>query len=93
MTLPGVPQGFTQSVDSSRTVSLAWAIPTTGGAPEGYVIEAGSAPGLADLAVISVPGLVFIAPNVAPGTYYVRVRAVNGAGRGPATLDAMVVVR
>ncbi len=75
---PAAPTVLTAAV-SGRTVSLSWTPPA--GAITGYVLEAGSAPGLANiilgLALGGAPGIV--APNVPPGTYYVRVRAANGS--------------
>lgn len=75
---PSAPSGLTASL-AGTTVALSWTPPA--GAITGYVLEAGSAPGLANiipaLPLGGAPGIV--APNVPPGTYYVRVRAANGA--------------
>jgi len=89
--LPGTPLNLTASV-SGATVSLAWAAPASGGAPASYVLEAGSAPGLADIAVAPVAGTGIVVPGVPAGRYFVRVRAVNAAGSGPPTTDVAVVV-
>lgn len=89
--LPGAPQNLTAEV-SGRTVTLAWSTPVSGGAPSGYVLEAGSSPGLADIAAAPVSATGFVAPNVPTGRYYVRVRATNAAGSGPPTSDREVVV-
>jgi hypothetical protein len=66
-------------VYGDRSVSLSWS-----GPPElanGYVVEAGSGPGLADLASLTVDGgTTLIVPNVPTGSYYVRVRARNYIG-------------
>jgi hypothetical protein len=69
------PTDLTASVNSQLVV-LRWQ-----GDGTQWVIQAGSAPGLSDLAnaVVSSPNRVFVASNVPPGTYYVRVRAVGGA--------------
>jgi predicted nicotinamide N-methyase len=64
----------------------------SGGAPSGYVLEAGSSPGLADIAVAPLSATGFVAPNVPTGRYYVRVRATNAAGSSPPTSDREVVV-
>jgi hypothetical protein len=93
-TFPGSPTNLTATV-SGANVSLSWTAPTSGSAPTGYVVEAGSANGLADVARIPIgPGTTFSSgPVVPPGTYYVRVRAVNGAGTGPLSNGVVVVVR
>lgn len=89
--VPGAPQSLTPGV-SGGTVTLAWMPPGTGGSPASYVVEAGSAPGLSNLASVPVIGTSFVASGVPRGTYYVRVRAVNAAGSGPPTADVTVVV-
>ena len=73
---------------SGNTVILNWnAVP---GATS-YLLEAGSAIGLANLAQITVtsPTLTATAPN---GIYYVRVRSVNACGIGPPTPDVIITV-
>ena len=44
------------------------------------LIDAGSAPGLTDLASFAVGATTGYAVDVPPGTYYVRVRAANALG-------------
>jgi hypothetical protein len=89
--VPGSPQSLGATV-TGRTVTLAWTAPTTGGAATGYILEAGTGPGLADIAAAPLPSPGFAAANVPPGRYYVRVRATNAAGSGPPTADVTVVV-
>ena len=66
-------------------MSLAWRRPLDGDPVQTYVIEAGSAPGAADLASFSTgsTATTFEAAGVPAGTYYLRVRANNGGGSGP----------
>jgi len=90
--LPGAPVNFTSSVASNGTVSFTWAPPQTGGPPTGYVLEAGSGPGQANLAVVPVAGTTLVVPGVPSGTYLVRVRAVNATGQGLATPEVTVFV-
>ena len=75
-----------------RDVRFSWTPPATGGAPTHYLLEAGSAPGLTNIAVVPVSSPGFFVPGVPPGTYYVRVRAANGAGVGPASNEVELVV-
>lgn len=86
---PNKPHSLTESGTGS-TVDLRW-IPGAGGpAPTGYVIEAGSAPGLSDLAVLPVGNVTRFVTTAPPGNYYVRVRAVNGRGPSEASNEILV---
>ena len=87
--LPGAPTGLVANV-AGRNVSLAWVAPA--GPVTGYLLEYGGAEGLTLSSIPLGPTTVFAANNAPPGTFYVRVRAVNAAGVGPPTLDAVVVV-
>ncbi len=89
---PGAPNAPTTLVHSrvNGNVNLRWNAPN-GPAPTGYLIEAGSAPGLSDLARAQVGTATFFSAPVPPGTYYVRVRAIND--RGPGLPSNEVVVR
>jgi hypothetical protein len=91
--VPDAPTALTASVSGS-TVSLAWSAPLAG-TPTAYVIEAGSASGLANLASFSTnsPATTFTASGVALGTYYVRLRATNAAGTSGASNEVTVIVR
>jgi predicted phage tail protein len=97
VTLPAAPAVATApallraNVEPNRTVTLAWAPPLVGVATS-YVVEAGSAAGLANLAVLTVgpaPSLQVVAP---PGSYFVRVRAVNSAGTSAVSNEIVVTV-
>lgn len=81
--LPPAPTVPTATVDLSpfyATVTLQWpAVPDAAG----YLLEVGSAPGRTDLYRIALPVNGLVAPGVPYGLYFVRVRAVNGAGLGP----------
>jgi len=84
--VPGAPSAFTASA-SGLQLSGSWTVPTTGGAPTSYVVEAsGTADFASVLATIPVPtGTSFsmTAPDgAAGGTFYLRVRGVNAAGTG-----------
>lgn len=90
---PSAPTGLVASASGS-SVTLAWSAPASAPAPDTYVIEAGSATGLADLASFSTgtAATTFSATGVASGTYYVRVRAGNAAGNSAPSNEATLVV-
>lgn len=89
---PGTPGTLHGGVLSHGLVSLTWSAAT--GNPTTYVVEAGTASGLGNLAVFPTGHLdtwLFAAPP--PGTYVVRLRAANAFGVGPATNEVTLVVR
>jgi predicted phage tail protein len=91
--LPGAPTNLGATV-SGTTVTLNWTAPAAGGPVSNYVVEAGSAPGLANLAVSATTGaqtsMAFT--DVPFGTYYVRVRARNPLGSGNPSNEITVAV-
>ena len=91
--LPGAPTNLSASV-SGNTVVLNWTAPSSGGPVANYVIEAGSAPGLSNLAASTTTGAPTSAtfPGVPFGTYYVRVRGRNGLGPGNSSNEIAVAV-
>lgn len=88
---PGMP-GLPVATVAGGTVQLQWTSPAVGGSATGYVLEAGAGPGLSDLGEAPVGGTMASFANVPPGTYYVRVRAINAAGIGPASAEVVIVV-
>jgi hypothetical protein len=93
ITPPGRPSNLTATVNGS-SVSLGWTASVLGGAVTTYVIEAGSAPGLTDLANVATNSMAtsvsFV--DVPSGLYYVRVRARNEVGTGTPSPDVLVAV-
>jgi hypothetical protein len=89
--IAGTPTGLTAVVTGTR-VMLSWS--PAPGDPTTYVIEAGSASGLADLANFATGSLAttFTAVGVPSGTYFVRVRSANAAGASPPSNEVTVVV-
>ena len=88
--VPNAPTALAAVVTGS-TVTLTWNGP--GGVVDAFVLEAGSAPGLSNAA----NGIVGVAPSyvateVPPGTYFVRVRALDGSGLGPPSNEIQVNV-
>ena len=58
------------------------------------VIEAGYSHGATALTFpIPAPQNGTAFANVPPGTYYVRTRAVNACGQGPASVERTIVVQ
>jgi predicted phage tail protein len=88
---PQAPENLEATV-SGHAVTITWLAPSIGGAPTTYVLEAGSGPGLADLASVPIGGTALAANGVPPGTYFVRVRAMNPAGTGSASEELVVTV-
>ncbi len=89
--LPLAPAALGSSTVES-VVSLAWTAPA-GGAPTGYVLYAGSAPGQSDLATFSTGSTLTGWSGAAPpGLYYVRVAARTACGLGPASNEIAVAV-
>jgi hypothetical protein len=82
---PGPPLDLDDTFRGATTVELFWRPPISGGAPTTYLIEAGSAPGLADVANSPTNSVStsFSASVTLTTAVYVRVRAANAAGVGP----------
>jgi hypothetical protein len=89
--LPRRPLGLVGSFQNS-VATLSWTAPAgpAENGPTAYVIEAGSAPGLSNLAVLPVGNVTRFQTLAPAGVYYVRVRAVNPAGVGPASNEIIV---
>jgi hypothetical protein len=90
---PGTPSNLFGAVAGS-TVTLTWNAPTTTEAVETYVLEAGSATGLSDLAYVitGTTSPTFTASGVGAGRYFVRVRAQNSSGLSAVSNEVLVVV-
>jgi len=91
-TAPNPPSAFSFMVAGS-TVTLNW-VGSTGCPPTTYIVEAGSAPGLTDLArfdTMSTATSVAV-PGVPSGTYFVRVIGQNAFGASGPSNEIQVVV-
>jgi hypothetical protein len=88
---PAAPQGLAAAV-VAQAVTLSWAA-GPGGCPAGsFVILAGSAPSLSNLAVLDVGGQRQFSVNAPFGTYYVRVVAANSFGASAPSNESVVTV-
>lgn len=88
----GPPTSLSTTVNG-RTVAFTWLPPATG-TPTTYVLEAGTAPGLANLiAGIDIGAATAAAfGGVPPGTYHVRLRARVGPHVSAVSNEVTVVV-
>ncbi len=82
---PGAPS----ATIAGATVTLRW---TASADAVFYVLEAGTAPGLANIGTITATGPSVTVNGVPPGRYYVRVRAVSIGGAGPRSSETVVLV-
>ncbi|MGE3277503.1 MAG: fibronectin type III domain-containing protein [Vicinamibacterales bacterium] len=84
---PPAPPVLAEPTVDGTSVTLAWTeVPTS----TSYVLEVGSAPGLADLARSNVGPVTRLSSRSAPGTYYVRVRGSNVCGLGEPSNEVTV---
>jgi hypothetical protein len=90
---PDPPTAITNAV-TLDTVTLSWTPAATGGPAQSYVLEAGSASGHADIAVMALDSAAttLVVGAVPPGQYYVRVRAKNVLGTSGPSPDTVVTV-
>ena len=88
---PAAPQGLSAGVVGTH-VTLNWTPPAGGGAVSQYVLEAGTAPGLSNLAVVPLGTVTSFSANVPPGVYYARMRASNLAGLSAPSNEVIVRV-
>ena len=91
--VPDAPSGLTAGATGS-TVTLSWSTPSGGATPAAFIIEAGSATGLSDLADFSTGNTLttYTTSGVSDGRYFIRVRAVNAAGKSGPSNEVLIVV-
>jgi hypothetical protein len=90
-TPPGAPGNLNASVSNS-TVTLTWQPASAGCAATAYVVQAGSAPGLSDLAIFNVGNTTRLSVTAPVGTYFVRVVGVNAFGGSVPSNELTVTV-
>jgi 5-hydroxyisourate hydrolase-like protein (transthyretin family) len=91
---PGAPTNL-RIVTSGSIAQFSWSAPslTNAAAPTSYLLEAGGSPGTTFI-TLPVPGTgtSFSVSNVPPGTFYLRIRGVNGTVQGPASNEVRLAV-
>jgi len=89
----GPPTGLTLLSQSAGSILFAWTAPASG-TPTSYTIEAGSAPGLSNLANFDTgnPLTSFSTGGVGAGSYYVRVRSRSSCGLSAPSNEILVFV-
>ncbi|MCC6990319.1 MAG: hypothetical protein IT181_15035 [Acidobacteria bacterium] len=91
---PPLPPLALLATVQGTAVSTQWTENPQGPIITGYQVRAGSAPGLTDIGVLPLPATArTFTANAPPGTYYLRVVAVNGAGAGVASNEAVIVAQ
>jgi glucose/arabinose dehydrogenase len=89
---PPAPFGFAALVNG-RNVTLVWDMSATSNGPDQFVIEAGSASGAANLAVLTMEGVLrTVVVAAPPGEYFVRMRARNACGTSGVSNEIVVRV-
>lgn len=88
---PGPPTSLSASVAGSL-LTVNWQPPASGGGVSTYILQAGSAPGLANIFNGAVGLAQSIAAPVPPGVYYLRVLAQGPGGTSPPTSDVLANV-
>ena len=90
--MPGAPLDATVVTNGPR-VTFAWQPPSTG-APQQYLLEAGTAEGLRDIGTLPLAGTTTGVTLDGPvGRYFARVVAANGGARSAPSQELLIDVR
>jgi hypothetical protein len=90
---PMAPAGFGAAASCGGCVHLTWTLPAQSPAASGYVLEAGTGPGLSNIGTLRLgPTTRLDIPGVPPGRDYARVRATNYTGMGLASNELVITV-
>ena len=91
--LPSPPSNV-RAVISGTTVTINWSPPLSGPAPTLYRIDAGLSPGTSNAATVTLPATQtsLVAGGVPPGTYYARLRSLNGGTLSTPTPEITIAV-
>lgn len=88
---PGAPGNLTATVAGSL-ITLNWLPPGSGGAVSDYSLQAGTAPGLANVFSGVIGPVTSLSANAPPGEYYLRVYARGPGGTSPASNEVVASV-
>jgi hypothetical protein len=88
---PDPPTSLTGSASGS-VVMLSWSAPAGGCPPERYAVQAGSAPGLSNVAIANVGAVTFLSAAAPSGSYYLRVVALNAFGGSSPSNEVLLTV-
>ena len=79
---------------NGNIVVLSWTAPASGGPVVSYIVDAGTAPGLTNLASFNTgtASTSLTVPNVPNGTYYIRIRALDATGISAPSNEVAAVV-
>jgi hypothetical protein len=86
----GLPPTNLQSSVAGNLLTLSWQAPST--PPVGYVIEAGTASGLSNIATVPVGTSTSLTVPVPNGTYFIRVRAIYAGGLSAPSNEVTVTI-
>jgi glucose/arabinose dehydrogenase len=87
-TPPPAPANYTAQT-GGLLVALSW---TRSPAATGYVLEAGTAPSLANLLATPLGNVSSFTATAGAGTYYTRLRAVNACGASPPSAEVPITL-
>ena len=91
-TIPNAPTGL-MAIGLPRALSVQWEAAQRGAIPTGYLLQAGSVSGAANLGTVGLTGATTAAGGTVPsGPYFVRVFAVNGCGTSPPSTEVSTLV-
>lgn len=78
----GAPTQLTATVRSGTVVDLSWRAPS--GTVTGYRVEVGSSSGQSNVRTVNIgASTAYSLTGLSAGTYYIRVRALNGSSTSP----------
>jgi hypothetical protein len=89
--VPGVPRNV-QATVVNNTITVSWQPPASGAPVSNYVVQAGTAPGAANVYSGGVGTATSVSSPIPNGTYYLRVYGLNASGTGPLSADIVAQV-